>query len=133
ESQFMPQIAVGLQDVGGTGLFAGEYVVANKRFGDFDVSLGLGWGYLGQRDNVSNPFCEIADSMCERDDGFGRGGGKFEVDKWFRGSAAVFGGVQYHTPIQGLSVMAEYEGNNYQQDNAGRPIVVDSPWNFGAN
>ncbi|PWW10373.1 MULTISPECIES: YjbH domain-containing protein [Pseudidiomarina] len=138
ESKYLPQLAVGLQDVGGTGIFAGEYLVANKRFstsqlGSFDVSLGMGWGYLGRRDNIRNPFCEVADRMCERDQGFSGSGGKFEVDKWFRGPAAVFGGVQYYTPIDGLSLMAEYDPNDYQLDNAGRDIDVDSPWNLGAH
>jgi hypothetical protein len=142
EGKYLPQFAVGLQDVGGTGIFAGEYIVANKRFsagslGGFDVSLGMGWGYLGRRDNISNPFCDIADRMCEREQGFTGRGGKFEVDKWFRGPAAVFGGVQYYVPMPeawgGLSLMAEYDPNDYQQDRAGVPIEVDSPWNFGAN
>ncbi|MBR9907031.1 MAG: YjbH domain-containing protein [Gammaproteobacteria bacterium] len=142
EGKYLPQFAVGLQDVGGTGIFAGEYVVANKRFsagslGDFDFSLGMGWGYLGRRDNISNPFCEIADRMCQRETGFTGSGGKFEVDKWFRGPAAVFGGVQYQVPMPeawgALSLMAEYDPNDYKQDRAGVPIQVDSPWNYGAN
>lgn len=141
ESRYIPQIAVGLQDVGGTGIFAGEYVVANKRFelsraqqwGGVDISLGMGWGYLGERDNITNPFCKLADRMCEREGGTSGRGGKFDVDKWFRGPAAVFGGIQYFTPIQGLSVMAEYEGNHYRNDRAGVPIVQDSPWNFGVH
>lgn len=133
ESYWMPQIALGLRDMGGTGLFAGEFLVANKRFGDFDVSLGMGWGYLGQRDNIPNPFCEIADRMCERPTGFSGRGGKFEVDQWFRGPAAVFGGVNYRSPVDGLNLQLEYDGNDYQSDNAGRPIAVDSPWNVGAS
>ena len=43
ETAYVPQVAVGLRDIGGTGFFAGEYVVANKRTGDLDWSLGLGW------------------------------------------------------------------------------------------
>lgn len=133
ESQWLPQVALGFRDLAGTGIFAGEYVVANKRFGDFDFSAGIGWGYLGRRDNIKNPFCEIADRMCTRPGGFTGSGGKFEVDQWFRGPAALFGGVQYDTPIKGLTLKAEYDPNDYQQDNAGRPIIVDSAWNFGAH
>src|SRR5690606_22344413 len=48
------------------------------------------------------------------------------------GPTALFGGVNYSTPLDGLSLQLEYDGNDYQSDNAGRPIVVDSPWNFGA-
>ena len=42
ESSLWPQLAVGMRDLGGTGLFSGEYVVANKRWGNWDASLGLG-------------------------------------------------------------------------------------------
>ncbi len=45
-----------LRDIGGTGLFSGEYVVANKRINDFDCSLGLGWGYAGGRGDIRNPL-----------------------------------------------------------------------------
>lgn len=132
ESQWLPQVAVGFQDIGGTGIFAGEYVVANKRLGDFDFSAGLGWGYLGQRDMIKNPFCVIADRMCQRPTGTSGTGGQVDFDKWFRGPTSVFGGVNYYTPLDGLSLQLEYDGNDYQNDRAGRPIVVDSPWNFGA-
>jgi hypothetical protein len=133
ERDWLPQVAVGFRDLAGTGIFAGEYVVANKRFGDFDLSLGMGWGYLGRRDNIKNPFCEVADRFCDRTGGFTGSGGKFEIDKWFRGPAALFGGVNYYTPIDGLTLQAEYDPNDYQRDNAGRPIVVDSAWNVGAH
>ena len=38
-------VALGWRDFLGTGAFSGEYVVANKRTGNFDWSLGLGWGF----------------------------------------------------------------------------------------
>ena len=49
EAATHPAIAIGLRDPGGTGLFAGEYAVASKRWQNFDMSLGIGWGYLGAR------------------------------------------------------------------------------------
>ena len=63
ENQWLPEVSVGLRDLGGTGLFDGEFMAATKRFstehyGQFDVTLGLGWGYLGERGNISNPRSE---------------------------------------------------------------------------
>ena len=133
ESKYLPQVAIGLRDMGGTGLYAAEYVVANKKFGNFDISLGMGWGYLGRRDNITNPFCEVADRFCERPLQEATGDGQFEVKEMFRGPAAVFGGVQYQTPLPELRLMAEYEGNDYSLDRVESLIEVDSPWNFGAN
>lgn len=133
ESKYLPQVALGLRDMGGTGLYAAEYVVANKAFGDFDFSLGMGWGYLGRRDNITNPLCKITDKACERPLRGTPGGGKFEFNKMFRGPAAIFGGVNYQTPWPELQLMAEYDPNDYAQDRVEVPIKVDSPWNFGAN
>lgn len=133
ESYWLPEFSVGLRDFAGTGLFDGEYVVANKRFGAFDVSLGVGFGRLGTRDSISNPFCEISSSYCERPGGFSRGGGQFEYDQWFKGPAALFGGVQWQTPFEPLTLQLEYDGNNFSKDRAGIPIEPSTPWNFGLN
>src|SRR5258706_11844872 len=46
ESAYAPELAVGFRDVAGTGLFSSEYLVGSKRYGAFDLSLGIGWGYM---------------------------------------------------------------------------------------
>ncbi|RUO74533.1 YjbH domain-containing protein [Pseudidiomarina sediminum] len=145
EGTWMPEFAVGLRDLGGTGLFSGEYFVGSKGFetdnwGTFDVHLGMGFGYLGRRDNISNPFCEITDEFCERDNTTKPGGGDIEWGRMFKGPAAVFGGVEWRTPVEGLRIKAEYDPNHYQNDRVPAPIdpenprviEVDSPWNIGA-
>src|SRR5207248_2022592 len=42
EGRFTPQIAVGLQDFIGTGVYSSEYVVASKRYGPVDLTAGMG-------------------------------------------------------------------------------------------
>ena len=59
ENAWRPALAVGLQDVIGTGLYGGEYIVASKRFWDVDLSLGLGWGRLGTGGDIGNPMGEV--------------------------------------------------------------------------
>lgn len=133
EGYWIPELSVGLRDLAGTGLFDAEYVVANKRFGPLDVSLGVGFGRIGSYDDVSNPLCELSTEYCDRKGGFSGGGGQLEYDQWFTGPAALFGGIEYQTPWEPLTLKAEYEGNDYSIDKAGVPIEVDSRWNFGAN
>lgn len=133
ESYWLPEVSVGLRDLAGTGLFDAEYIVGNKRFGPVDISLGLGFGRLGTYDDVSNPFCEVSDEYCTRKTGFSGKGGELEYDQWFTGPMSLFGGIEYQTPWEPLTLKAEYEGNDYSRDRAGVPIVVDSRWNFGAN
>ena len=137
EGEYWPAIAVGLQDGVGTGLFDGEYVVASKRFFDLDFSLGIGWGYLGTRGDIKNPLAFISSAFDNRDAKTGRGG-KFSPGNYFSGArAALFGGVEYFTPIEGLTLKAEYEGNDYTNEPRARfgnkVVPSTSPFNFGLN
>ena len=59
ESRWLPAVAVGARDIGGTGLFSSEYIVTSKRAGPFDFSLGLAWGYIGNRGDIANPLATI--------------------------------------------------------------------------
>mgnify|MGYP003330645798 CR=1 FL=1 len=52
-------IALGLNDLGGTGAFSGEYIVASKTLDNFDISFGLGWGRLSGLDHMSNFIAAI--------------------------------------------------------------------------
>ncbi|MDB5901882.1 MAG: putative protein of unknown function rane lipoprotein [Betaproteobacteria bacterium] len=130
ESAYVPEVAVGLRDIGGTGLFAGEYVVANKRTGDFDWSLGLAWGYLGARGDVRNPLSVLSSRFDSRLGSTGQGG-DFSFSRYFHGPTALFGGVQYQTPWAPLTVKLEYEGNDYQHEPQANNQVQRSRANFG--
>lgn len=140
ESQFLPEMSVGIRDVGGNGYFESEFINASKRWGDFDFHLGMGWGYLGRSGTISNPFCDLKESFCDRglrDGEFLDQGGKFEFDKFFKGETAIFGGIEYQTPWAPLSFKLEYEGNDYSRERADQTndglVVQDSKWNIGAN
>lgn len=130
ESAYVPHVAVGLRDIGGTGLYGGEYVVANKRTADFDWSLGFGWGYIGARGNVRNPLSRIFGDAFDRRSGETGQGGELALKSFFRGPGAFFGGVQYQTPWAPFLLKAEYEGNNYSHEPF-RRRTQDSPINFG--
>jgi hypothetical protein len=115
ETAQRPQLALGMIDFGGTGLFSSEFLVANKRFGDFDWSLGMAWGNLGTSGNIGNPFVQISDKARARSVG-SASGGQANANAFFRGPAALFGGVQYHTPWDKWILKAEHDGNNYQNE-----------------
>lgn len=116
EMDHRPQVAVGVRDLGGTGLFSGEYLVASKRTGNFDWSLGIGWGYLGARGNLGNPLSVFDDDFAKRPSvDFGQGG-RFNLRNWFRGRTSLFGGVQYQTPWDDLILKLEYDGNDYRHE-----------------
>ncbi|GAC15441.1 YjbH domain-containing protein [Aliiglaciecola lipolytica] len=131
ESYYLPDVSLGFTDIGGTGFFSSEFINFSKAIGPFDIHLGLGTGYLGAGGNITNPFCEVRDSFCERPGGFTGRGGKIDYNEFFKGPASIFGGIEYQTPLEGLTLKLEYDGNNYVNDRAGR-LQQDSEWNVGA-
>lgn len=131
ESATLPAVALGLRDIGGTGLFASEYLVASKRWGSWDASLGLGWGNLGTRGNVSNPLRLFGDEFNTRPAPQLGMGGTTNADSLFKGPAALFGGVQWSPPGSPWVFKAELDGNSYQQEPLANPQVVRSPVNVG--
>ncbi len=130
ESYYLPQVSVGWRDFGGTGFFESEYLAASKRVGPVDIHLGIGWGYLGSGGNISNPFCELRESFCQRPGGFSGRGGMIDYQRFYKGPASLYGGLEYQTPWQPLRLKIEYEGNNYTRDRA-RGIEQDSAFNYG--
>jgi hypothetical protein len=131
ESYYLPELSVGFRDFGGTGFFESEFVGLSKKYGDFDFHLNMGWGYLGTTDNTSNPLCDLRDSFCKRPGGFSGLGGKIDYQRFFKGPASIFGGLEYQTPWAPLRIKLEYEGNNYINDRAGE-LKQESRWNIGA-
>lgn len=129
ETAYRPQLAVGIIDAGGTGLFSSEFVVANKRFGRFDASLGLGWGYLGSSGNIKNPFSAFGANFDKRGAGAGTGG-QVNTQAFFRGPTALFGGIQYQ-PWDNWVFKAEYDGNHYRNEPQSNNHKQRTPLNFG--
>ncbi|MFZ9196281.1 MAG: YjbH domain-containing protein [Burkholderiales bacterium] len=116
ETYLWPEIALGFTDIVGTGLFSSEYLVASKRLGSVDASLGLGWGYMAgaTRRQFSTPT-----------------GGNFSFGNYFSGTPKPFGSVQWMTPWQPLLLKAEYDSNNYQNEPLGNRFDQKSKLNFG--
>ncbi|PWC53945.1 YjbH domain-containing protein [Azospirillum sp. TSO22-1] len=135
EGPWWPAVAVGGRDVTGSGYdlpgkgrFAGEYVVLSRRFWNLDASLGLGWGRFAGGGGVVNPL-----------------GGRFAHDRdpndprsrgpraWFTGrEIAPFGGVEWHTPLRGLSLKLEYSGDGMRAERQDDPTFVRGlPVNVG--
>ena len=133
EGKYMPALALGLIDLGGTSVFSSEYIVANKKYGNFDFSLGLGWGRLGTRDTIKNPLSIISKNFEFRQGSMSGRGGQLEYDDWFRGPSAIFGGMTYYTPVKNLRFMVEYDSNDYQTEMNGMMLKVDSPLNYSLN
>ena len=82
---FFPELAIGIRDILGTGVWGGEYLVGTKHIGPAEISVGVGWGRFAERDQLNNPLGNI-------DKGFeNRPNGAIRVVHWgVRFAAAVF-------------------------------------------
>lgn len=135
EGRYRPAVAFGLQDFIGTGLYSGEYIVATKSLSPrLRVTGGIGWGRLGSYNGFSNPLGVINGGFNTRPGGFSGRGGQVELGRWFRGDAALFGGVSYQATDR-LTLKAEYSSDAYTAETAaGRNLFSrKSPINLGLN
>ena len=124
EGRVLPSVVVGLQDFAGTGLSAAEYVVASKRLAPgLVLTGGIGWGRLGSYNALGTPF----GTRPPVDAGEG---GTPNTEQFFRGPAALFGGVEWR-PTDRLGVKLEYASDDYGFEEGRGVIRHRSPWNFG--
>ena len=62
-----PGIAIGINDIAGTGYYSSEYIVASKKYKKFDFHAGLGFGAInGDNKTIKNPFIFLHNSFENR-------------------------------------------------------------------
>ena len=97
ENEKTPQIAIGLSDFAGTGLFSGEYLVASKNFNNFDFSIGIGWGVYGGFSKFKNPFTLLNASFESRNSNYDNVG-ELDSEDYFSGKqSSLFSSIKYKT------------------------------------
>ncbi len=125
ETANRPALTLGFQDVMGTGLYSGEYLVATKSLSPgLKVTGGIGWGRLGSY----NSFASIG----ERSETTLEQGGIPTYDRWFRGDVAAFAGLSY-APNDRWNFKFEYSSDDYDQEQEVGQFEKTSPWNFGVD
>lgn len=132
ETRHAPSLMIGLRDFGGTGLYESEYIVATKHLGDrLTVTGGLGWGRLGSFGGFTNPLGLIDTRFERRPVPLGIGvTGKVAFDRFFRGDAALFGGVAWQATDR-LKLLAEYSSDGYVEEVWRMGFEHRTPLNFG--
>lgn len=134
EGRQRPAISIGLNDIAGTGYYSSEYVVASKTLGRFRASVGVGWGKLAEYNSFSNPLSFVGDNLEDRpeqDLSGGLSGGELDSKHWFRGNAALFGGLQY-LAADDLVITLEYSSNSYEFERDDLDFEFNTPLNLGA-
>ena len=97
EEGIWPAVAVGINDIAGTGLYSSEYIVASYGINKTDLHFGLGWGKLsGSEGSFKNPLGKIDNRFYERPQNFEDRGGQFQPSRYFSGEkTAPFFGVAH--------------------------------------
>lgn len=135
QGAWWPAVAVGIQDIVGTGIYSSEFVVTTWQTRNFNLTAGFGFGRFASTGNLTNPLTFISGSAGTRL-GFGSGdggtGGRISTGQFFRGEdMGLFGGVEYLTPIKGLKLTVEYSSDSYANERSRGIAVSDFPVNFG--
>lgn len=131
ERKYFPQVAIGLRDFGGTGVFSSEYIALNKFLNPIiDLTLGMGWGKMNANSIGTNPFKFISDRFELRSDDPGLGG-KPKIDDFFSGDAGYFFGLEISVPKKnGMRLKFELDSTNYLTEGK-LPLPQKSNYNFG--
>lgn len=97
EEGVFPAIAIGINDIAGTGYYSSEYIVGSYGINKTDFHFGLGWGQLnGAKESFGNPLGKINDSFYERPDNLVDRGGQFQPSRYFSGeTVSPFLGVTH--------------------------------------
>ncbi len=92
-----PAIAIGFNDIAGTGYYSSEYIVGSYGINNLDIHFGLGWGTLnGSKNRFKNPLSYLHDSFLSRPTNTEGEGGQFQPSRYFSGtSTSPFFGFSY--------------------------------------
>ncbi len=132
EGAFRPAIALGLQSAAGHRRMSAEYLALSRRYLDFDFTGGVAWGRMGSAGHIKNPLGVFGGhfNKARALDGEDPAG----PQDWFTGrQAGLFGGIEYFTPLEGLSVKAEIGADRYSAERAAFDYDSPAPWSAGVN
>ena len=132
ETAYSPALAFGARDLLGTGVLSAEYLVASKRFGPLDVSLGMGWGRLGSRGAFSNPLGQLSGHFSQPrvTSDFGQGG-TADLEDFLRGEeVGIFGGAELSMPHK-MRLLAEWTSDRYERERGLGTLENPSAFSYG--
>ena len=97
EEGIYPAVAIGINDIAGTGLYSSEYMVASYGRNKVDFHLGLAWGTLNGSDKkIKNPLIKIDNSFKDRPKTYKVEGGQFQASRYFSSEeVSPFFGLSY--------------------------------------
>ncbi|MDB4194519.1 YjbH domain-containing protein [Gammaproteobacteria bacterium] len=106
-------IALGIDDIGGTGFLAKEYFVATTNINNINFTLGFGTGKFAEDNSYKNPIA----GLRKRPKTTINRTGELDYNVFFKGPIGVFGGIEFNfLRIPGLAFKVESNPFNYSGD-----------------
>ena len=129
EEGFLPAIAVGINDIAGTGLYSSEYIVGSYGLNNIDFHFGLGWGTLNGKQDFKNPLIYLTEKFGDRPTEFSDEGGQFQPSRYYSDqSISAFFGLSY---VLNKNTIVKFERDTTETPgiiNYGKP---NSDFSFG--
>lgn len=133
EGRYQPEAVIGINSAYGHRRTASEYIALTKRIESFDITAGMGWGRLGTAGHIKNPLSRLSNHFDGTRDL--SSSDPNSAGDWFTGrDAGFFGGIEYFTPLEGLTFKADYSADKYiaeRQAIAG--FNAPAPWSLSVN
>jgi hypothetical protein len=130
EEGIFPAVAIGFNDLAGTGLYSSEYVVASYGLNNIDIHLGLGYGTMNQsKDSINNPLGYLSDRFKNRPTQLEDKGGQFQPSRYFSGEkASPFYGINYSLSKK---ILLKFERDTIANNNSINYEEPSSDFSFG--
>ncbi len=122
ENAWIPDVAIGFRDLFGNGVYGSEYIAATKEvLPGLKLTGGIGWGRLGSDNNIDGIGSRTLTDP----------GGRLQFDSYFQGDFAPFAGLEWATPVNGLTLTAEYVPDTYAPETTNSSFEREVPVNVG--
>lgn len=109
-------IAVGFDDLAGTGFFSKEFIAATYDLNRLKITLGIGTGAFSEEHKYKNPIpgFENRVSYFQTSKNFG---GEVDFNSLMKGPVGIFGGIEYSpSRLKGVTIKIENNPFNYGPD-----------------
>ena len=113
-------LALGLDDIAGTGYFTKEYLALTANQKNFNITLGVGTAALAENNPYKNPISKFRERPKALFGTDSPTGGIIDFNSFFKGPVGLFGGVEFFSSrFPGLTIKVESNPFDYNQFLAG--------------
>jgi hypothetical protein len=132
EGRYQPEVALGLNSGFGHKRMASEYFALSKRFWDVDFTSGIAWGRMAGSGHLRNPLGRLSRHF-KSDRNFNSDSPNTPHD-WFTGEEiGLFAGFEYFTPLEGLSIKADWGADDFIPEKTAGDYHDGGPWSASLN